>query len=103
MTKTIRQCSAIVRLNSIGNAALNILRYDQDIDDNNQKIKTYQADYDKLSVRDKKLRKEHDTLFVPNEHSKVQSDNKIFEDNVFRPVGFFRKIPKGKINILLIS
>ena len=95
MTKSKKSCSAIVRLNQVGDAALNILRYDQSVDENNQRILTFAEDFASLPSHEKKSKKVTDMLFVGNEHNKVSSDNSVFKDEKLRPVGFFRKIPKG--------
>ena len=93
MTKDIRKCVAVVRLNNIGDGALNILRYDSNIDENNLKLSSYESDYVKKPL---KKRKPSELLFIGNEHNRLRDHGHLFDSQILRPVGLFRKIPKGE-------
>ena len=95
MTRDVKRCSAIVRLNNIGNGALNVLRYDSNVDGNNQKIDTYETDFGKSSKNYRKNRKPHELLYVGNQLNIMNYKNNYLFGEKYRPVGFFRKAPKG--------
>jgi hypothetical protein len=78
----------------LGSGALNVFRYDQDIDENNFRISTYEALFGITNKHYKKDKKVHEKLFVGNEYNHA-NNNIIHGNQSFRPTGFFRKIPKG--------
>ena len=94
MNRAVATCIAVVRPNNIGSGALNILRYDSDVDENNLKISTYEGTFGLSGKYYKKNKKLHEYLFTGNLNNfNVKSE--IFTNQTLRPVGFFRKIPKG--------
>ena len=94
MNREISKCIAVVRPNNIGSGAINVLRYDSDVDEHNLKISTFESLFGENSKYFKKHRKPHENLFTGNSHNfAVRSD--MFSNQTLRPVGFFRKIPKG--------
>lgn len=94
MTKDVHKCAAVVRFGNVGEGDINVLRYDSDIDENNLKISTYEKEY-LLKTAPRKM----EYLFVGGEHNKLKSHQQYFSDQIIRPVGMFRKIPKGKWNV----
>jgi hypothetical protein len=102
MNREISKCVAVARPNNIGSGALNVLRYDSDVDEHNLKISTFESLFGENSKYFKKHKKAHEYLFTGNAHNfDVRSE--IFSNQTLRPVGFFRKIPKGKFFIVLLS
>ena len=95
MTRDINKCSAVVRLNNIGAGALNVLRYDSNVDGNNQKIDSYETDFGLSSKNYRKNRKPHEQLYVGNKLNIMSYRNNYLSGEKYRPVGFFRKPPKG--------
>ena len=95
MTRDINKCSAVVRLNNIGDGALNVLRYDSNVDGNNQKIDSYETDFGLSSKNYRKNRKPHEQLYVGNKLNIMSYRNNYLSGQKYRPVGFFRKPPKG--------
>jgi hypothetical protein len=94
MNREISKCVAVVRPNNIGSGALNVLRYDSDVDEHNLKISTFESLFGENSKYFKKHKKAHEHLFTGNVHN-FAVRNEIFSNQTLRPVGFFRKIPKG--------
>jgi hypothetical protein len=77
-----------------------VFRYDQDIDENNFRISTYETLFGITNKHYKKHKKVHEKLFVGNKFN--NANNNLFHGNQsFRPTGFFRKIPKGDIYLFL--
>ena len=95
MNRDVAKCIAVVRSNNIGSGALNILRFDNDIDENNFRISTFETQFGPNSKYYKKVKKLHENLFTGNINN-FAVRNHIFANQTLRPVGFFRKIPKGK-------
>ena len=94
MNRDVAKCIAVVRSNNIGSGALNILRFDNDIDENNFRISTFETQFGPKSKYYKKFKKLHENLFTGNVNN-FAVRNHIFANQTLRPVGFFRKIPKG--------
>lgn len=94
MNRDVEKCIAIVRPSNIGAGALNVLRFDNDIDENNFRISTFESQFGPKSKYFKKNKKPHEYLFTGNMYN-FAARNHIFANQTLRPVGFFRKIPKG--------
>ena len=100
MNRDVAKCIAVVRSNNIGSGALNILRFDNDIDENNFRISTFESQFGPNSKYYKKVKKLHEYLFTGNENN-FAVRNHLFANQTLRPVGFFRKIPKGEEHSLI--
>lgn len=96
MNREVSKCVAVVRPNNIGSGALNVLRYDSDVDEHNLRISTFESLFGANSKYFKKHKKVHESLFTGNVHN-FHVHNEIFSNQTLRPVGFFRKIPKGML------
>jgi hypothetical protein len=101
MVRDVTKCGAVVKLNNIGDGALNVLRYDQDIDENNLKISTFEKEFGIESKNYKKNAKITEKLFVGNknnfDYKSTDLESNQFGNQTFRPTGLYRKIPKGTI------